>query len=576
VAPTRSTRSRPATSVRERGPIADARQSAGLSQRELADRIGVPLWTVDRLETGTEDPSPHIDAIAAATGLAPNLLSRVEPEAEVAAPGKQDSPGDMPGPVGDAGTSSLWVRNLILGAIVLLVTIRFFAEDLHVLPRGVKLVDVPILLGLLVLYWIAPRTRIPSAMSVRYLVLALGFLAVCVASVLVNSQRTEPGPTFLFIYGFIAPILVFHVVRTLWPAGHSLAASKVLVGLAWIELLVVGAINLPEYLKDHNPDVVSGTFGENAYQLVFFLLVCIALVAGLTTIERKRRTARLAPLFFAGTAATILLAQYRSILLTAVLAVLFVTVLLGLVRVRGALAGVLVAITFIAALSAIPSMFPELKIQDAVNSVTGQPGVYIKARVDAGSDIPKIYTDQPSAVVLGAGPGTVSSRAWSTYYKASNRDSLGVSLPFLLSGHQTDYAQKYTIPHQDDTGAIEGSFIIANPFASYYALLEEVGILGFLLMVFIYGRALLDCARISLTSLRHASDGDALPGLALAATIGFFVIIQMAILENWWEVTRLTFLLWMIFAIVTKEFEARYGDVTPERVLMRSDQVIVK
>jgi hypothetical protein len=461
------------------------------------------------------------------------------------------------------------VRNLILGAIVLLVTIRFFAENLHVLPRAVKLVDVPILLGLLVLYWIAPRARIPTAMSVRYLVLAVGFLAVCIASFLINSQRTEPGPTFLFIYGFIAPVLVFHIVRTLWPAGQAKAFSKLLVALAWTELLVVGAINLPEYLKDHDPDVVSGTFGENAYQLVFFMLICMALVAGITTIERKRRTARLAPLFFAATAATILLAQYRSILLTALLAVLFVTVLLGLVRVRGALAGVLVAITFIAALSAIPAIFPELKIQDAVNQVTGEPGKYVKARVDAGSDIPKIYTDQPSAVVIGAGPGSVNSRAWGTYYRDANRDSLGVSLPFLVSGDQTDLAQKYTIPHQEDTGAIEGSFLIANPFASYYALLAEVGIIGFVLMLFIYGRALVDSTRMSLITLRHARDGDALPGLALAVTVGFFVLIQLAILENWWEVTRLTFLLWAIFAVVTKEFEARYGDVTPERVIVK-------
>ena len=461
------------------------------------------------------------------------------------------------------------MRNLILGSIVLLVTIRFFAEDLGVLPRAVKLVDVPIMLGLLVLYWIAPRTSRTSAMSARYLLMGVAFLGVCIASFLVNSSRTEAGPTLLFIYGFLGPLLVFHIVRTLWPAGQALALSKLLVALAWIQLLVVAGIDLPEYLKDKDPDVVSGTFGENAYQLVFFMLVCIALVAGIATIERGRLAARLAPVFFAATAAAILLAQYRAILVTALLAVLFVAVLLGLVRVRGALAGVLVAITFIAALSAVPSIFPELKFQSTINSITGQPGVYINARVNAGSDIPAIYSDEPAAAAIGAGPGAVNSRAWSTYYAESNRSSIGLALPFLVGDAQTDLADKYTLPHQLETGAIDGSYVIANPFASYYALLAEVGILGFMLMLAIYGRALLDSTRMSLTALRNAPDGDPLPGLMLASTVGFFVIIQMAILDNWWEVTRLTFVLWAVFAVATKEFEARYGDVTPERVIAR-------
>ena len=35
--------------------LAEARHSAGLSQSELAERIGVPLWTVDRIESGEAD-----------------------------------------------------------------------------------------------------------------------------------------------------------------------------------------------------------------------------------------------------------------------------------------------------------------------------------------------------------------------------------------------------------------------------------------------------------------------------------------------------------------------------------------
>jgi transcriptional regulator with XRE-family HTH domain len=48
--------------------IAVARREVGLTQRELADRIGVMLGVLEAYETGLADPSPHLDRIAEATG----------------------------------------------------------------------------------------------------------------------------------------------------------------------------------------------------------------------------------------------------------------------------------------------------------------------------------------------------------------------------------------------------------------------------------------------------------------------------------------------------------------------------
>ena len=48
--------------------IAFARREVGLTQRELADRIGVMLGVLEAYETGLADPSPHLDRIAEATG----------------------------------------------------------------------------------------------------------------------------------------------------------------------------------------------------------------------------------------------------------------------------------------------------------------------------------------------------------------------------------------------------------------------------------------------------------------------------------------------------------------------------
>ena len=100
----------------------------------------------------------------------------------------------------------------------------------------------------------------------------------------------------MFVYGFLAPIAVFWAVYRIWPAGRALALSRLLVALRLVQLAAVALIDLPEFLRRNNPDVISGTFGENPYQLVFFLLVSIALLAGIFTFERDRRVARIVPL----------------------------------------------------------------------------------------------------------------------------------------------------------------------------------------------------------------------------------------------------------------------------------------
>jgi hypothetical protein len=44
--------------------------------------------------------------------------------------------------------------------------------------------------------------------------------------------------------------------------------------------------------------------------------------------------------------------------------------------------------------------------------------------------------------------------------------------------------------------------------------------------------------------------------LLITTTIAFFALLQMGLLENWLEVTRLTFISWALLAISTKEFDA--------------------
>jgi hypothetical protein len=48
-----------------------------------------------------------------------------------------------------------------------------------------------------------------------------------------------------------------------------------------------------------------------------------------------------------------------------------------------------------------------------------------------------------------------------------------------------------------------------------------------------------------------------LPALAVASVVAFTVLLQMGLLANWFEVTRLTFIAWILLAVTSKELSAR-------------------
>ena len=112
------------------------------------------------------------------------------------------------------------------------------------------------------------------------------------------------------------------------------------------------------------------------------------------------------------------------------------------------------------------------------------------------------------------------------------------------------------MPQLQNAPTFLGSRALNQPFSSYVSLLAEVGVFGFVLMVGIYGSALLRSGRMALMAMRNSEPGDPLPALLLASTIAFLVLLQMAFLQNWLEVTRVTIPSWILLAVSAKEFAA--------------------
>jgi transcriptional regulator with XRE-family HTH domain len=524
--------------------VAAARRSSGMSQKELAEALGVSLWTVDRLEADARDLSRHLPRLAHATGYDEAWFE----------PSLQPPPAPLPRRTHDV-SRGVW---LVLGALATLIVVRFFTEVVPVLPKAATFLDVP-LAAILVLAAVTMKSAIRTAQQ-PFLALGSLFFALAVISTFANVSRVAPAPVLVFLYGFLAPLAVYFAVFRLWPGGRALMLSRFLVALGALQLLVVAVVDLPRFLASGNPDEVSGTFGENPYQLVFFLLVVTALLAGVVVFEPRRRTARLAPLMFVGIAGTIFLAQYRALLVTTIATVLLVGVVLASARGKGMLVAALLVAAFVASLSYVGSHFPTTKFRQTVAALQADPWYFVRARAGSLGDVGALYSENPRYVLTGTGPGTFSSRAWRIFANLQETRT-AVAAPYAgrLTGgeYHTDVADEYTVPRLQRAPVIQGSRALTSPLSSYTSLLAEVGVLGAVLLIGLYAAALVHAARLMRAAIRARVPSDPLSALLLACTVAFFVLLQLAVLENWLEVTRLTFLSWALLAVSAREIAAR-------------------
>jgi len=539
--------------------LAEARREIGMSQKRLAERLGISLWAVDQLEQGRRDSQRHAKAIARATGLNVRALEQIP---------RQLPEAPQPKPIhGLAPARVLRIErvatghHLILGAVALLVLVRFTSEVIHVFPKAVTFIDIPIVFALVAAASVRPRdlsrrrTLAPSFFLPGFV-----FLLLCAASVVLNLSRVAPAPVVVFLYGFLSPVGIYYAVYRLWPAGRALSFSRLLVALGIVQFLVVGGFDLPRFLSSGNPDYISGTFGDNGYQLVFFLLLLTALLAGMRAFEPERLASRVAPAMFVAIAATIFLAQYRALLVTTMVSVLVIAAFLTTARARGLLMGLFVVVAFALALSYVGANYPTTKLQQTVGTLRSDPSLFVKARLSAARGVVDLFSDTPRYMLTGTGPATFSSRAWRTFSDLQLRRTT-VAAPYAakLNGGQyrTDVSDRYVVPRLKTAPIIQGSHAPTSPFSSYLALAAEVGLPGLVLLIAMYAFALVKAGRLTLRAIRERLPGDPLPALLLACTLAFSVLLQLAALDNWLEVTRITFLAWALLAIGAKELEAR-------------------
>jgi transcriptional regulator with XRE-family HTH domain len=555
---------RPAIAAPDDSPLTRARQRAGLTEKELAERLEISLWQMERLERGELEMEPYLAVLEEHTGI---------PRDELQADGRRGPHDETDGRARRATArareslasarrglaAAPWPVWLVLGSVTTLVTMRFFSETVPVLPNALNVIDIPILLALAG----AAATSERASRGVRptwLLPLAVTFLFLCAIAAVANPTRVEIGPALTFIYGILGPLVVYGAVYRLWPPSQAARASRLIVVLGVIQLIVVFTYQVPTFMLtgDPEPDRISGTFGNNAYQLVFFLLLFVTLVGATYVHDPGRLTARFAPLLIPAALAAIVFAQYRALIVTMGLAVLLIALILS-IRGRGVITAVGMPGALVLVLVVAASSFPILKLDRFFEL---DPGDLARERISIVDQLDSLYSDEPRFIATGTGPGTYSSRGWYTFARADSESASNVVGGYVLAlagdeTYSTDVSEKYLIPQGESVDIVSGSRAVNSPFASYISVAAEVGILGLVVLLAIYGGALLVALGRAVRLVRVAAPGDPLPAIMLAAATGLFVLMQMGVLNNWLEVARLTFIAWALLAIANKEFDSR-------------------
>jgi hypothetical protein len=455
-----------------------------------------------------------------------------------------------------------WLAAIILERFVT----RLFTEKFELLPGWAKFLDYPMLLLFAAYVIYTTRQRPATRTGTGFGVLIFGFIFIVAISSVANLERLHLGAAGLFVVNLLEPLAFMGLAYTLAPkqseeAKQSLAEFlvKILLFVGWLQIAVVLVLDLPTFLVTRNPDVISGTFAGNAYQLTFFLLTWNVLILS------KRRPGKLSPpqllgilLLQALIIVIILLAQFRSILPFAALTWVL-TYFLVSHRPSTKIVGVALGVPMMAVLFLqVGALFPELRLEAFQQLSNRTDEIYQSGKVQSVVNFTQLISEQPQVILVGTGPGTYASRGFQTFSIVGRRD-----LPnqlyreyFRTDYYVTDVAARYTLPVANLFAF--GSATAAVPWFSYLAIPAELGIVGLLMVLAIYISAIRYCWKVSW-------EQNVMAILARWVLIGMVLLLQMAFLENWLEVSRVTVPVWLVFGVVLAHAKNRTAtsQVTP-------------
>jgi hypothetical protein len=444
---------------------------------------------------------------------------------------------------------------LLYALLIILVVIRFFTETFPIFPRFFNFADLAVLpvavWALLKNGWRLDRCRLWRD-SLRKPVWIFGVWVALssMVNLVLYGNRLIPAVAFLVFH--LEPLLFAAAFIALgWSRRDTNALCTAIIFLGVLQL-PVALFELPLALRWGDPDLASGTFGTNGSQMCFFLVLVMGYILGRYLMDKRRHwlllLVPLVALFYAQGFKAMWFAFPLDI------GIVLVLVVPGSLKRRVALlAIVLVSVALLAMpLARHTSKWTMAYVKPAyIMDFVESPYLWKLGKIQSFADIWLLYKQAPLAPVLGVGPGSYSSRAFQTFVEpgpgAINPNN--VTAKYITPIPPGHFAQEFVIPLMYRSVPAFGSTTIDGPFSSYVSLLAEVGLVGFFIYLLIYYRVYLEV--LSVLKRAWAERDSELAGLCLAAVLGIISLSEMAFLDNWFEVSRVTVLLWLLIVAVT-------------------------
>lgn len=465
-------------------------------------------------------------------------------------------------PSGDRGYRSALLERMILTGIGLFITVRFFTERFDVLPRflnAVDLVFVPLLLVTFVGRVFLDRREARLIRGARLLALTALFVVVCIVSATVNVEVHWLGLA-LFVFGLLTPIMLLLVLINLNPSPRFIPRMIGLLNWLFLINLVVGLVDAYLGYAPDAGDFMLGTFGYNQNQFSFFMAYMLGLFIarwvdrGLTWFEL---------LLFAVGTIEFVLGRFQTLWLVFPTAAVLSLLARGIFPRRGwqiaSLAVLLLAASYL--VSEMVHSFALGELVDQAQNEFDQLG-----KVELVRNVPEVWGSSVWASWIGVGPGTFNSRAFRSIadvpYAGGDAAAVSdVAAAVLAPFYHSTLADRYIIPYfARGKTRLTGSNT-DGPFTSFVSIPVEAGLLG--------AGALFGIYALQLGGLLRALRGRGPQSpLALWAMIVMLMLLGIAVLDNYLEVTRYSILVWLavgLWDVSARQRAAEHTSFAPER-----------
>ncbi len=444
--------------------------------------------------------------------------------------------------------------NFIIYFFAFFLVSRLFSEVFHILPKAVDILDIPFILFLIFHAIFKRKYNQTFSKEHRFIATSMFilFIIICL-SIIFNLEEIFPPAAFLFTYGFLAGPLLFICLDIIIDDKEKFSArlNKLLRRIFILNVLVVIFIDVPLFIDYGDPDVMSGTFGLNAYQFSAFLIIIGGYFLGETYYKKLGLLRILFPqvfIFF-----TFYLMSFRSAVIFFIFSYILLIFSLYATKVwRFLLIG---SITILVSFSSLLFFFKKTSATDRYikyddwMEIIQHPSDFIRyGKFLAYPQTALMLSESPKNFLLGVGPGNYLSRAYYTFSIEINSIRKGkgvgkiVMTLFKMSEPRfTRTSERYLAATR--TGPVLGTVQLSNPYSSYLAPIAEIGILGiliFLLYFYIVRRS------YKLLIASKKSNSIYLP-VACSLFVGSTYIFLLAFLDNYWEITRITLPLWLLY-----------------------------